>query len=125
MAARTRPSRACSGNSKALDVTTSLLRPVLVAAATMASAERGKTEVERFVGRRPPSVEMTTFRPWKASVRTSAPERVAARSSGAVPVLRELEVFAVPTWIVAHRELRTSRRIRLVFDRLVEALSEE
>ncbi|MEL6185328.1 MAG: LysR family transcriptional regulator [Myxococcota bacterium] len=54
-----------------------------------------------------------------------APERVAAQSPDAVPVLRELEVFSVPTWIVAHRELRTSRRIRLVFDRLVDALSNE
>jgi DNA-binding transcriptional LysR family regulator len=28
----------------------------------------------------------------------------------------------VPIWLVCHRELRTSRRIRLVFDRLAEAL---
>jgi hypothetical protein len=27
-------------------------------------------------------------------------------------------------WIVCHRELRTSRRIRLVFDRLAEALAQ-
>jgi hypothetical protein len=28
----------------------------------------------------------------------------------------------VPLWLVCHRELRTRRRIRLVFDRLVEEL---
>lgn len=32
--------------------------------------------------------------------------------------------FPVPMWIVCHRELRTSRRIRLVFDRLAEALAQ-
>ncbi len=33
--------------------------------------------------------------------------------------------FTVPIWLVSHRELRTSRRIRLVFDALAEALAEE
>jgi hypothetical protein len=28
----------------------------------------------------------------------------------------------VPMWLVTHRELRTSRRIRVVFDLLVEGL---
>lgn len=31
--------------------------------------------------------------------------------------------FPFDVWLVAHRELRTSRRMRLVFDRLAEALS--
>lgn len=31
----------------------------------------------------------------------------------------------VPLWLVSHRELRTSRKIRLVFDVLAEALAEE
>ena len=38
-------------------------------------------------------------------------------------VLPELEPFPVPTWLATHRELHTSRRIRLVFDLLAEALS--
>ena len=29
----------------------------------------------------------------------------------------------VPMWLVAHREVRTSRRVRVVFDMLAEALS--
>ncbi|MNY78382.1 hypothetical protein D3C86_2186030 [compost metagenome] len=29
----------------------------------------------------------------------------------------------VPTWLATHRELRTSRRIRLVFDVIAEALA--
>jgi DNA-binding transcriptional LysR family regulator len=39
-------------------------------------------------------------------------------------VVRVVEGFElqVPTWLVCHRELRTSRRLRLVFDRLVAAL---
>lgn len=32
--------------------------------------------------------------------------------------------FPVPMWLTAHRELRTSRRIRVVFDRLAEALAD-
>ncbi len=36
-------------------------------------------------------------------------------------VLPEVEM-PVPMWLVAHRELRTNRRIRIVFDRLAEAL---
>ncbi len=39
------------------------------------------------------------------------------------PVLPSLAPIPVPTWLVTHRELRTSRRIRLVFDFLAEALS--
>lgn len=29
----------------------------------------------------------------------------------------------VPMWLLAHREVRTSRRVRVVFDMLAEALS--
>jgi DNA-binding transcriptional LysR family regulator len=39
------------------------------------------------------------------------------------PVLTEIEPFSIPVWLVAHRELQTSRRIRLVFDILADALS--
>jgi DNA-binding transcriptional LysR family regulator len=38
-------------------------------------------------------------------------------------VLPELEPIPVPVWLVTHRELHTSRRIRLVFDLLAEAFA--
>ena len=37
--------------------------------------------------------------------------------------LPNLKAFPVPIWLVAHRELNTSRRVRLVFDFLAEELS--
>jgi DNA-binding transcriptional LysR family regulator len=37
-------------------------------------------------------------------------------------VLPDLPPFPVPVWLVTHRELRTSRRIRVVFDLLAEEL---
>lgn len=39
------------------------------------------------------------------------------------PVLPDLDPIPVPIWLVTHRELHTSRRIRLVFDHLAEAIS--
>lgn len=38
------------------------------------------------------------------------------------PVLPELPPIDVPTWLVTHRELHTSRRIRLVFDLIAEGV---
>ena len=38
-------------------------------------------------------------------------------------VLPELEPIPIPVWLTTHRELHTSRRIRLVFDLLAEAFS--
>ncbi len=38
-------------------------------------------------------------------------------------VLPDLEPIVVPVWLVTHRELHTSRRIRLVFDMLAEAFA--
>ncbi|TNE91918.1 MAG: LysR family transcriptional regulator [Deltaproteobacteria bacterium] len=38
-----------------------------------------------------------------------------------VPVLPEVAI-PIPMWLISHRELRTSRRIRVVFDALAEAL---
>lgn len=38
------------------------------------------------------------------------------------PVLPELGSLPVPIWLVTHRELRTSRRIRVVFDILAEEI---
>lgn len=37
-------------------------------------------------------------------------------------VLPELEPMSVPIWLVTHRELRTSKRIRVVFDLLAEEI---
>jgi DNA-binding transcriptional LysR family regulator len=42
--------------------------------------------------------------------------------AGIEPVLPELPPFEVPIWLAVHRELHTSRRIRLVFDLLAETL---
>lgn len=39
------------------------------------------------------------------------------------PVLPELVALPVPYWLTAHRELLTSRRIRVVYDLLSEAFS--
>ena len=51
-------------------------------------------------------------------------EEVGDAESAVERVLPELvSPFPVPMWIVCHRELRTSRRIRLVFDRLAEGLA--
>lgn len=40
-------------------------------------------------------------------------------------VLPDLPPIAMPVWLVTHQELRTSRRIRLVFDLLAEAIAED
>lgn len=39
------------------------------------------------------------------------------------PILPDLDPIPVPIWLVTHRELHTSRRIRLVFDFLADAIS--
>jgi DNA-binding transcriptional LysR family regulator len=48
---------------------------------------------------------------------------MAEREPGLVRVLPSFEPIPVPVWLVTHRELHTSRRIRLVFDLLSDALS--
>jgi DNA-binding transcriptional LysR family regulator len=48
---------------------------------------------------------------------------VAAVTPGVEAVLPDFPPIPVPIWIVTHRELHTSRRIRLVFDLLAEAFS--
>ena len=51
------------------------------------------------------------------------PERVASRFPELVVVLPELtKPFDIPIWLTTHREVHTSRRVRLVFDILVEEL---
>ena len=50
-------------------------------------------------------------------------QAVAGATPGVEPVLPELVRIPVPVWLVTHREVRTSRRIRLVYDVLAEALA--
>lgn len=50
-------------------------------------------------------------------------EDVGAQEAGVVRVLSSLPSIPVPIWLVCHRELRTSRRLRLVFDALAEGLA--
>ncbi|WP_196259141.1 LysR family transcriptional regulator [Pelagibacterium limicola] len=38
------------------------------------------------------------------------------------PVLPQIEPLRAPMWVVAHRELQTSRRIRMVFDAIADGL---
>ena len=40
------------------------------------------------------------------------------------PILHDTARIAFPVWLVTHRELRTSRRIRIVFDALADVLSQ-
>ena len=47
---------------------------------------------------------------------------VAEASPGMEEVLPDFEPIPAPTWLVAHRELHTSPRIRLVFDMLARTL---
>lgn len=47
---------------------------------------------------------------------------LARRLPERVPVLPELRLPVLPVWLTAHRELRASRRLKAVFDFLVEAL---
>jgi DNA-binding transcriptional LysR family regulator len=47
---------------------------------------------------------------------------IASKTPGMVRVLDEVPAVRFPIWLVSHRELRTSRRIRVVFEALAEAL---
>jgi DNA-binding transcriptional LysR family regulator len=50
-------------------------------------------------------------------------EAVAKLTPEVVVAVPGIEPISVPVWLVTHRELHTSRRIRLVFDMLVEFFS--
>lgn len=50
---------------------------------------------------------------------------VGETTEGVEPLLPSIVSIPVPIWLVTHRELRTNRRIRLVFDLLAETLSPE
>ena len=51
-------------------------------------------------------------------------EEIAALHPELEMVLPELDAVPVPIWLVTHREIHTSRRIRLVFDLLADAFRE-
>lgn len=48
---------------------------------------------------------------------------IALRTDGVVDLFPEMEPPRFPVWLVTHRELRTSRRIRVVYEILAEELS--
>ena len=45
-----------------------------------------------------------------------------ARALGLVPVLPQLRIPPMPCWLAVHREVRSNRRVRRVFDVLAQAL---
>jgi DNA-binding transcriptional LysR family regulator len=47
---------------------------------------------------------------------------VAERTPGLVRIAREAPCIQVPVWLVTHRELHTSRRVRIVFDTIADDL---
>ncbi len=49
-------------------------------------------------------------------------EEIARDTPGVVRVLDDVPPIKFPVWLVTHRELRTSRRIRVVFEALAEGL---
>lgn len=50
-------------------------------------------------------------------------EEIARETPGMVRVLEDVSPFQLTIWLVTHRELRTARRIRIVFDLLAEILA--
>lgn len=50
-------------------------------------------------------------------------DEIAQQTAGVVRVLDEVAAVRFPVWLVTHRELRTARRIRIVFDALAQALA--
>ncbi|WP_028601416.1 LysR family transcriptional regulator [Ottowia thiooxydans] len=51
-------------------------------------------------------------------------DEIARETPGMVRVLDDVPPVIFPIWLVTHRELRTSRRIRVVFEGLAQGLSE-
>ena len=48
---------------------------------------------------------------------------IGERTPGVINLLPTVQMPPIPVWLVTHREMRTSRRIRLVFDILATELS--
>jgi len=53
------------------------------------------------------------------------PEALGRATPDVVEVLPGMPPIEFPIWLTTHREVHTSRRVRLVFDRLADALSSE
>ena len=51
------------------------------------------------------------------------PDQLAAAEPKFHKVLPDIQPFKGPLWLVVHKELRTSRRVRVVFDFLVDEFS--
>lgn len=51
------------------------------------------------------------------------PEAIGDGDTGLARALPDLAPIEIPIWLTAHRELNTSRRVRLVFDMLAEGLA--
>ena len=47
---------------------------------------------------------------------------IEAHADTIVPILPETFAIPIPVWLVTHRELHTSKRIRVVYDMLAEEL---
>lgn len=54
---------------------------------------------------------------------TIMPQGIWPQFTDVEPVLPDLARIKFPVWLVTHRELKTSRRIRIVFDALADVLS--
>jgi DNA-binding transcriptional LysR family regulator len=50
------------------------------------------------------------------------PDNLWPRTERVEPVFLDVPEITFPVWLATHRELRTSRRIWIVFDALAEAL---
>jgi DNA-binding transcriptional LysR family regulator len=50
-------------------------------------------------------------------------DQIASTTPGVERIVPDMRPLVAPTWLVTHRELHTSRRIRLVFDLLSELLT--
>lgn len=51
-------------------------------------------------------------------------DEIAQATPGIVRVLNDVPPVIFPIWLVTHRELRTARRIRVVFEALAQGLQE-
>lgn len=52
-------------------------------------------------------------------------DRIASGFPEFKPVLTEVDPFSIPIWLVAHRELQNTRRIRLVFDLIADMMTSQ
>jgi DNA-binding transcriptional LysR family regulator len=50
-------------------------------------------------------------------------EPIACRDAALVPVLRDIYTAQLPAWIAMHEDLRSTHRMRIVFDALVEGMA--